>query len=193
MITLLIMPRYTCIHVHTMILDAFLTSHLSITVARVLVEGLLGGLCGRQIRLAGGRALVMSIEATGSATERGLLLLVVVLATESSGSGLGSGTVSVAGALLMIVTARAVMLLLTAGGDYGQRFLDLGRDWGRCGQVVAHGTVAVLIGCVRDGVGLAVIAGVRVAALDGDARLVAHMLQLTLRLGLDAVSSFITA
>lgn len=137
--------------------------------------------------------LLLSSKAGGVAGEGRLLVstllvrsLVLLLLSISSGSAL-----VVVASLVRVDVSTVLRTLGWVPGDELQRLLDLLWDWWGSWQMSSNGTVSILVSGVGEGVVLAVVSGVREGALDGNSGCASDLLQLSLGIGLDSVSSLV--
>lgn len=137
--------------------------------------------------------LLLSSKAGGVAGEGRLLVstllvrsLVLLLLSISSGSAL-----VVVASLVRVDVSTVLRTLGWVPGDELQRLLDLLWDWWGSWQMSSNGTVTILVSGVGEGVVLAVVSGVREGALDGNSGCASDLLQLSLGIGLDSVSSLV--
>lgn len=131
--------------------------------------------------LAGEGRLVMSVSTLLLVRPLGLLLM----------SSITSSSVMVVGALVLVHIGSVMLSLGWVGGDEFEGLLDLSWDWWGSGQMVAHGTVSILISGVSDGVVLTIVTRVRESSLDCDSSSVTDLLQLTLGVGRDTIAGLV--
>lgn len=140
--------------------------------------------------------LMMSSEGTGSlACEGRLVMSVSTLLVRPLGlllmSSITSSSVMVVGALVLVHIGSVMLSLGWVGGDEFEGLLDLSWDWWGSGQMVANGTVSILIGGVSDGIVLTIVTRVRVSSLDSDSSSVTDLLQLTLGISRDTIAGLV--